>query len=492
MHLKQIIEICGTKFFIYLIIIQLFIKGLLYGMIESLILPISQLIGLDGIKYQITSTIAEIPWSSAKPIFGILSDNLSIFGYKKKYYIVLTNIIGSLFALLLAIFLKSGNPIFICFCFFAIQLQISVVDLLTEAKYAEIMKNNPDSGSNIVSFVNALNSIGSLISVLIIGFLADLDSYFIYSILLYVCFGISLMPLIPTLLGWLSEIKLNSEINSEIIEINELIMPKTSTKWKNIFVFTTGCIGAIVSVVLVFNTLAGTIITSICLTLSLLLSYKFFDKIIVKACIYRCCTYLLYWGFSGAMDYYMTANNDCVPNGPHFSYMYYITWTGIVGAIVSFLGTIVYQVLFGKSKIRNVLIVTTIISSLFSCFDLIIVKRWNLTIHIPDKWFYMLGDQICYNLIDMLNYIPLMTLISKNVEDNAESTTYGYISGISNLARILSYLIGSYAMQWFQISTIIPCNFQYLWLLILVGHIAIPLLLIPLSFWLIPNISVVE
>jgi len=88
----------------------------------------------------------------------------------------------------------------------------------------------------------------------------------------------------------------------------------------------------------------------------------------------------------------------------------------------------------------------------------------------------------------MLNYIPLMTLISKICPKKLETTTYAFVSGISNLARIFSYLIGSYAIGWFKINTVIPCNFDNLWLLIVIGHIVLStVVLIPCIFLLIPN-----
>ncbi|MCJ7638249.1 MAG: folate/biopterin family MFS transporter, partial [Nitrososphaeraceae archaeon] len=386
---RQLKEIYGIKFLIYLVIIQLFGKGLLYGLVGSLVLPIYKLIGVDGLNYQLYATIAEIPWS-LKPIFGVLSDLFIIGGYNKRYWVLFGNFIGSLFALILAIFFQTKNPILICFCFFAIELQVALQDLMTEAKYAEIMRKHPESGSSIVSFVNGLNSLGTFISVIIVGILADQQSYVTYTILFYVCFGITLFPILPTILGWLPEIKNNklfSKTEEEVteddmIEANDLLLIQSYHKNKDIkkkiyaLVFSIGIMSIVISVVFVFSTLAVTIITAVSLISGILLGYKVFDKIIMHAILYRCLTYLTYWGLSGAMDYFYTASNDCVPNGPHFSYEYYITWTGLVGAVVSFLGAFIYQALFGRSNIRITLVITTLISGLFSCFDLIIVKRW--------------------------------------------------------------------------------------------------------------------
>lgn len=499
-------EVYGNKFLFYLTIIQLFGKGLLYGIIGSLLLPIYKLIGIDGFSYQLYSIIVEIPWS-LKPIFGVLSDLFIIGGYNKRYWILFANFFGSLFSLLLAIFFQNKNPILICFCFFAMELQIAIQDLMTEAKYAEIMRKNPQTGSIIVSIVNALNSIGTLMSVVIVGILADKESYLIYNILLYICFIITLLPIFPTFLGYLKENKSNKlfglsditdNVNSDNITDNaninvnsdNITADNTNIKKIYILVFSIGIVSIVISIIFLFSTLAVTIITGLSLLLGIIFGYKIYDKIIMNAILYRCLTYITYWGLSGAMDYFYTASNDCVKGGPHFSYKYYITWTGVVGAFISFIGTFIYQFFFGKTNIRKILLSTTLLCALFSCFDLIIVKRWNLSIGISDKWTYLLGDAICYNLIDMLNYIPLMTLISKICPEKLETTTYAFVSGISNLARIFSYLIGAYSIQIFKINTIIPCNFDNLWLLIIIGHIALNLLiLIPCIFILIPSIK---
>lgn len=501
---RNLYEVLGIRFIVYLLIIQLFGKGLLYGIIGSLVLPLYQLLGVDGVSYQLYSTIAEIPWS-LKPIFGVLSDLLVIGHYNKRYWLIFGNIIGSVFSLLLAIFLNSKNPVFFCFCFFAMEIQIALQDLMTEAKYAEIMRNHPETGSTIVALVNAFNSFGSLIAVIIVGFLADKDSFQVYTILLYICFGITLLPIIPTFLGWLPEIRVNhacgltKEVVEEeggdevLLEEETIITNKKSNTLTYCLVFGIGIISIVISIVFVFSLLAVTIISSVALIMGLCASYKVFGKLITNAIFYRCLTYITYWGLSGAMGYFYTVNSDCLKGGPNFSYEYYITWTGVIGAIMSFFGAFIYQKIFGQMKIRSALLITTILSILFSCFDLIIVKRWNLVLGIPDKWAYMLGDAICYNLIDMLNYIPLMTLISKICPKNLETTTYAFVSGMSNLARILSFIIGAYATSWFNIQTVIPCNFDNLWLLVLVGHIGISLvILVPAIFLLIPNVLPTE
>ena len=40
-----------------------------------------------------------------------------------------------------------------------------------------------------------------------------------------------------------------------------------------------------------------------------------------------------------------TADEDCVPGGPHFDYTYYITYTTIVGAVSGLVGVAIFQVI---------------------------------------------------------------------------------------------------------------------------------------------------
>ena len=113
-------------------------------------------------------------------------------------------------------------------------------------------------------------------------------------------------------------------------------------------------------------------------------------------------------------------------SGPNFDYTYYITVNGVVGSFMSFLSVIVSQFFFSDWKVRSVIIVTIIIGAFASVFDLIVIKRWNITeLGIPDKLFFMFGNTIIGTIVNSLQFIPLNALYAKMAPEGMEAAIVG-------------------------------------------------------------------
>lgn len=111
--------------------------------------------------------------------------------------------------------------------------------------------------------------------------------------------------------------------------------------------------------------------------------------------------------------------------GPNFDYTFYITVTGVIGSIVNFLGVILYQNFLSGWRFRPALILTLIVGSLASIIDLIIIKRWNIAIGIPDKVFFLFGNTIFENLVIILQSIPMSSIYAKISPPGMESAVFG-------------------------------------------------------------------
>ena len=131
-----------------------------------------------------------------------------------------------------------------------------------------------------------------------------------------------------------------------------------------------------------------------------------------------------------------TASSDCVPDGPHFDYEYYVSFNGLISAVIAFVAIWLYQMLFSQWKFRTVLIFTTLIDAASSIFDVFIVYRWNISLlGIGDKAFYMIGSAIVENVIAMLYWIPASAIIGKVSMPGMESAIYAFIAGCANFGR---------------------------------------------------------
>jgi hypothetical protein len=96
--------------------------------------------------------------------------------------------------------------------------------------------------------------------------------------------------------------------------------------------------------------------------------------------------------------------------------------------------------------------------------------------------------QICYTL----NFMPAVLLTSKLCPKDMESTTYALLAGFQNFGQQVARTIGVALMAAFDIRTEPPCQWEGLAEMTALAHIVLPLVLVPLTFVLIPEASITD
>lgn len=472
-------EAFTIKFIILLFITQCFLKGIVFVIFTSGVFPLLKGMGVDAVHVQIYGALAMSPWT-VKPLFGILSDLVAIGGYHKRWWMLLSIAVGIVGGIMMVVEIQV--VILIVIFLAMIHFEIAVVDLLMEGQFAELMRKHPETGSDIVTLANGFQNFGFIIGMSILGPLSDEGLFRISNI---IALSLCCVPILPILFGFLPEVK---RINAPLVLVDTLRIRK---EWKIVIVVAlTGLAAPATASISVFASKAiGLTASSIIITLAAIAGFFAFDnKIIAKVALYQIVAQASKITFSSSLDYFFTANEACLPGGPAFSYKFYITTSGIAGAVASFFMVFIYQWFFSKWKFRSVILFTTILSGIGGLFDFVIIKRWNLIIGIPDWIFFLIGDDIIHNMVDMLYWIPSSSIIGKVCPENMESSTYAYLAGISNFSRMISVISGALITELFDIQTIGPvCNWKNLEYLVLGGHVIIMLIFsIPASF-LIPN-----
>lgn len=91
------------------------------------------------------SSITGLPWS-CKLLYGIMSDKVPFFGYKRKSYIILMGMMqfGSLFALY---FFEISDPKYLTICNFLRLLSGAFLDVIVDALMVVYSKQDEDDGS---------------------------------------------------------------------------------------------------------------------------------------------------------------------------------------------------------------------------------------------------------------------------------------------------------------------------------------------------------
>jgi len=474
-YFKRLYEICQWKFLAYLLISQFIIKGLMYKMVMGSMLPVFKNLGMDASELQIYMTIAMSPWT-LKPLIGLVSDLISIWHYHKRFWLVqgiLTGIVGSLL-----MFPVGTLPKLLILCYMLVNYEMAVVDLLVEGKYAEKMQENPETGSDIITFVNGLQALGGVAAMALIGVLSDLQLYSVMFLLIALS---SVTPLVPSILGWIPEPRVESRrcIAFEV---------ETFTQNRGMFIVIgfTGFAGPVVALLAVYtHPLIGLICAVLLMTAVIGGAFLTFSRLIAKVGLYLVLIRLVNPSMGTALDYFFTATPECYADAPHFSFKFYIFYTGLASQIVGFLTAWAYQGIFSKWRFRNVLIFTSFLVAFAGASDFIIVKRLNHYIGISDHIFYFIGEAVLETAVGMLFWIPTSTLISKVCPQGLESATYAFLAGLSNFGLMFSELAGALI---FQTAGISKCEFAGLEWLILGCHILLPLVGGIAAAFLIPNL----
>ncbi|CAJ1016932.1 putative BT1 family [Leishmania utingensis] len=130
---------------------------------------------------------------------------------------------------------------------------------------------------------------------------------------------------------------------------------------------------------------------------------------------------------------------------------------------------------------------TYVIQVLASVFDIILAQRWSLYIGTPEHAMYLLGDAIVYEVSYYLAWMPTVVLLSRICPRGTESMVYALVADFGNLGASLSNTVGSLLIEFkWPTTTKGTGGFSNVPMLLLVGHILLPMLIVPLSFVLVP------
>lgn len=433
---------------------------------------------VTGDRYQSYGTVATTPWAM-KAAIGLLSDAVPIFGYHKRSYIVIVSAIGTVaLAVLGFVPLSYRFATIASLLLLVVNLQVATVDLLTEGKYAELMVRRPETGSDLVSYAWGLASIGQLFGSIVSGPMADfLNPRYIFLVAL----PLSAHVIVPVIAGWFPEERLPPE--NRAVRYDKLTSHKSLVKLSIAMT-----IGAVVVGMSALGTGKVQSVLSVSVAILLaILGFVWLPNTLRKANLYLFLANMLYITINGALDYWFIADDNCVLGGPHFSFTYYNTYANLVASVASVIGVALFQRYLSRGKFRVAFWATGLIKLAASMFDYAMVKRYNKKFGIPDKAFFMMGDAIITPVVGMLELMPAVVLTSKVCPPGMEASVYALLASYQNLGAAVSRTIGVALIDFMNIQTTAPCNFDALPNLIIVAHVLVPALSFPLVFILIPD-----
>lgn len=456
-----------------------FLRGSVSRMLDSTQLPYyKNVLHMSGTLYQSLFIVSNIPWSM-KSMIGSISDVIPMFGYHKRYYIIFYSLIGTLALILVGVIpFSQSQAEFAAFLFFCANYQLASVDLLCQGKYAELMVRRPATSSDVVTFVWTMSNLGSFFGSMVSGPVSDHHNpRFVFLI----CVPIAFQVILPALYGFLPEKKVKQKSYLAVEKVR-----------KHPRIFLLGLCMAVAASALALASIFGNQNTQFVTSLStafvlVVVAFWSLPPLLSRGATYLLLSSALYISIPGALHYFYTADPVCLPNGPHFDFTYYITYTSMAGSLAGAVGVATFQTFLSRRSFRTAFLTGCAVKLIASIFDLILVKRLNLIWHIPDKWAYMLGHGIIFEVTEMLNMMPAIVLTSKVCPLNMESTVYALLAGFQNYGISLSRSFGVALIDFMGIQTTKPCNFDNLGRAIVLGHGVLPLLSVPLIWLLIPD-----
>jgi folate/biopterin transporter len=373
-------------------------------------------LGLSPAQMGALTGIAAIPWI-IKPLFGFLSDGLPLFGYRRRSYLILSGLLGSLSWLVLATMVNSVWGVTLTLL--VTSLSVAVSDVIADSVVVErAQQESLRKAGSLQSLTWGTAALGGLITAYFSGLLLEqISTRTIFVITacfpLLVSFSAFLIgeekPASPSLKNPLANTKNQLQQLGQTIRQKSILLP-------TIFIFL--------------------------------------------------------WQATPSADsafFYFTTNE--LGFEPEF-----LGRVRLVTSLAGLIGIGLYQKFLKTIPFRPMLGWCTVISCLLGFTSLILVTHSNRAIGIDDHWF-SLGDSLVLTVIGQVAFMPVLVLSARLCPKGIEATLFALLMSIWNLAGLTSQELGALLTHWLGVT---ETNFDYLAPLIIITNLTtlLPLLLL--------------
>ncbi|GMF23543.1 unnamed protein product [Phytophthora lilii] len=377
---------------------------------------------LQPAESQSLLTVMMVPWG-VKPLYGIISDSLPLFGYHRKSYMIMCSALGTMATLTLAVPNLITTPLGAVLVLMLNSLSTAVIDVVIDARVVEMSRLDPKYGANDLQSVSWVSmSIGGVLGSFLSG--PATHNLGVRGVFFFAALG----PLTILLFSMFMH-----EAKSSVDRRHF----KSSAKRQ-------------------LRQLKGAICTPVIWMCAL---WVFLSGAISP-------------GYSQVFFYFST---DVLQFTPEF-----LGTVSAFGFIFLMVGTMLYNAFFKDMSFRRIFFIAQLSLAVVSLLDIVLVTRANLDVGIPDKAF-VLGDAVIADVISRLKTMPVMVLCAKLCPKGIEGTLFALLMSISNFSRSVSEFWGALVCAWLGIA---KDEYDMLWLAIVLRSI---LKVVPIFFlFLIP------
>ncbi|GMG99310.1 hypothetical protein Nepgr_001150 [Nepenthes gracilis] len=360
---------------------------------------------------QVYSGITNIPWI-VKPLWGLLTDVIPIFGYRRRPYFILAGLVG----IAPMLFLSMHKALHIVLAVLSLTLGsagVAIADVTVDACVAQNSNKHQSLAADMQSLCALSSSIGALVGFSLSGILVHLIGptgvYGLLTIPAALVFSVGVL---------LNEPRIPSLSYGQVIQ---KFFDATRAMW---------------------------------MTLKL--------PVVWRPCLYMYLSLALSLNIHEGMFYWYTG----AETGPHFT-QEFVGYQYSIGSIGSLVGAILYQYILKDHHFRDVCFWTQLFYGLFGMLDLMLVLRLNIKFGISD-YFFAAVDECIHHMIGRLKWMPLLVLSSKLCPPGIEGTFFALLMSIDNVGFLTSAWGGGFLMH---ILNITRTKFDNLWIAILIRNL---------------------
>lgn len=408
-------------------------------------------------------TIIQLPWM-IKPLFGLISDILPIFGYRRKIYIIICALLNCVSWIIMAFFAQSIFQSVVWLII--VNISISFSSVLGQAIIVEMAKNdssdntiNENDSNDLVSWYFVCKYIGVFIASFLKGYL--IDKYSIQMVFIVS----ACLPIVTLISGLIlyeeriidkkhkSYVNIDKEIKEEnnhnIGNENQEISSNTEEQNHD-----------------TKNNASNTNEENE----SLFKKFFFFfceKKIIIPT------SYMIFLlsipNYRDTLWYYCDDELKLTPRN--------FGTISIFNTFSTLIAILLFKLFLSKAKFRNVVNFLHIITVISAFLINLLIERVNLDLKINDFYFVLISTSIFISSNEIVS-MPMMTLACNLCPKNLEGSVYAVFISALNFGDLTSGFLGSMITKSFGIKT---GDYRNFWKLVLISNlleiIPIPVLL---------------
>lgn len=352
--------------------------------------------------------IAALPWI-VKPLFGLLSDGLPWGGYRRRPYLILSGLLGSLAWLIFAFWVQTAWAATLMLLL--ASLSVALGDVIVDALVVErAQRESLGQAGSLQSLTWGISALGGIVTAYFSGLLLEFVSA--QTIFLIT----ALFPLVATGAAFLIE---EESLNPEE---HQALIPSTGQQLRQLW-------QAMGQKTILWPTL-----------------------------------FIFLWQATPNADsafFYFTTNE--LRFEPEF-----LGRVRLVTSVASLVGVALYQRFFKTIPFRPMLGWSTVISAILGMTPLILITHSNRALGIDDHWF-SLGDNLILTVMGQVAFMPVLVLSARLCPRGIEATLFALLMSIWNLSGLVSYELGSLLTHWLGVT---ETQFANLGLLVLLTNLS--------------------